>query len=244
MKTKQINDERIQKNLEKSTASAYPALLILTTIVLIMKIALKLHPLLYLFETIALITSLSYYAISTAWKNVLFVKIRDEAIIDIRNKTKGKSYMLLSFIVFGQVFVPILSYFYHWIPEAQIPFALFSWLIYLFICGLPLSIAGSKMRKKEPLVVWNSETSKARVLKNFKRVFIIVTVYNIVMQTVLYLFTSQSLSGTVVAFVLLEFMVIFMCFEVRRNLLRDEKRANKMVEFAEKTVEEVDDYEK
>jgi hypothetical protein len=246
MKTNKVNDERLQKNLEKNAASVYPTLLILTIIVLIVKIALKLHPLLYLFEIIALIASISYYTATTAWKNVLFVKIADEAVTNIRNIAKSNSYMLHSVIVLvGQmVFVLIIFYcFYHWIPEEQMPFAILGWLIYLFICGLPLSIVGSKMRKKEPLVLWNSEESKTRMLKSFKRACILYIILNGVFQGAFYLFSSVSRSYSIFMFVSLDCIFILMFVIIRRNLLLDEKKANKMVELAEKTIEEADGHE-
>ncbi|MDR0372458.1 MAG: hypothetical protein LBI79_02685 [Nitrososphaerota archaeon] len=244
MTVPKINDERIQKNLDKNAASVYPVLLILTTIVLIMKITLNLHPFLYLFEIIALVASLSYYTLSTAWGNVLFVKGTDEAIINIRNTAKGKSYMLHALIVFGGqiLFVGIVNYFYPWVPEAQMSFAFFGMLIYIFICGLPLSIVGYKMRKKEPLVMWNSEESKTRVLKNFKHTLITQTISTGVIGATLYLFTSTSLITTIVTYGIIQFICIFMYLEIKRNLLRDEKRAKEAGQ-AEKTADKVDGYE-
>jgi hypothetical protein len=245
VKTPKIKDERLQKKLDKNAASVYPALLVLTTIVLIVKISLKLYPLLYLFEVVALIASLSYYAISTAWKNVLFMKGSDEAIIDIRNKAKSNSYILLAGIVFfGQViFVGIVNYFYRWIPEEQGFFAFFGAIIYIFICLLPLSMAGYKMRKKEPLVLWNSEASKRRTLKNFKVALILQTISNVVIQTVVYLFTSSTLVDAIVICGILQFMWVGLYFEIRRNLLNDEKKANKMIELSEKAAEEAKGHE-
>jgi hypothetical protein len=246
MKTNKINDERIQKNLEKNAASMYPILLILTTIVLIVKIVLKLHPLLYLFEIIAIISSISYYAISIVWKNVLFVKINDEAIINIRNIAKGNSYIFHSFIVFiGQmIFCLLINYFYPGIPEEQMGFAYLSVLIYIFICGLPLSVAGYKMRKKEPLVIWNSEESKTRVLKNFKRALIVQTIFTGIIHIAIYLFTPTTIIGTIALYGLMQFLWLFLYFEIRRNLLRDEKKANELLESIEKTVVDEVGYEK
>ena len=106
MKAKKITDERVQKSLEQDRAPMYSVLLILTTLSLIVKIALKLHPALYIIEIIALILSPSYYIISTAQKNILFVKETDEAITNIKKLSKIQ-----------QLFATLLG-FYSWVANS------------------------------------------------------------------------------------------------------------------------------
>jgi hypothetical protein len=66
--------------------------------------------------------------------------------------------------------------------------------LYIFICGLPLGIAGDKMKKKGDLLVWNSEKSKTKVLKALKWTLLCQTMSNVVLQVVMYFFSSASLS--------------------------------------------------
>ena len=239
MKTNKFNDERLQKNLEQAAASLYPVLLILTTALLIIKIALKLHPITYLFEIIALTASLSYYGISTAHKNVLFVKGTDEAISSIRRTTKFHCYWIHSIIC---MFIPLIfwgigHYFYPLFFEEQGGLVLFNVVIYIFICGLPLGIAGDKMKKKGDLLVWNSEKSKTKVLKTLKWTLLGQTMVNVVLQVVMYFFSSASLFDAIIHFVIMQFLWIFMYFQIRRNLLINEKNAIKAVELVEKSAD-------
>ena len=166
---------------------------------------LKLHPVVYLFEIIALTLSLSYYGILTARKNVLFVKGTNEAIINIRRTAKFRCYWLHSLIC---MFMPLIfwgigHYFYPLFFEEQCSFVLFNVVIYIFICGLPLGIAGDKMKKKGDLLVWNSEKSKTKVLKALKWTLLGQTMANVVLQGVMYFFSSASLFDTIILFVII-----------------------------------------
>jgi hypothetical protein len=236
--------ERLQKNLEQAAASLYPVLLILTVAVLVVKIVLKLHPVVYLFEIIALTSSLSYYGILTARKNVLFVKGTDEAIINIRRTAKFRCYWLHSLIC---MFMPLIfwgigHYFYPLFFEEQGVLVLFNVVIYIFICGLPLGLAGDKMKKKGDLLVWNSEKSKTKVLKTLKWTLIGQTICNVVLNVVLYFLSgSTSLFNAIVLFVIMQFLWTFMYFQIRRNLLINEKNAIKEVELVEKSVDVEDE---
>jgi len=237
MKANKLNDERLQKNLEQTAASMYPVLLILTTAVLVVKIALKLHPIAYLFEIIALTSSLSYYVISTAWKKALFVNGTDEAIINIRRTTKFHCYWLHSFIA---MFMPLIvytigHYFYPAFFEEQVALV-FNATIYIFISGMPIGITGNKMAKKGDLLVWNSEKSKTRILKTFKWILIGQTILNVAVHVGMYLFNPASLLNVILLFVIMQSLWIFMYFQIRRNLLAYEKNANKAIELLENSV--------
>jgi hypothetical protein len=240
MKVNKFNDERLQKNLEQAAASMYPVILILTAAVLVVKIVLNLHHVVYLFEIMSIILSLSYYVISTAWKNVLYVNRTDEAVINIRRTTKFRCYWIHTFI---SLFMPLIfwgvgHYFYPLFFEAQGVLVLLNVVIYIFVCGLPLGFAGDKMKKKGDLLVWNSEKSKTRVLKTLKWALLCQTICNVVLNVVMYFLSdSASLFDVLVLFVIMQFLWIFMYFQIRRNLLINEKNAIKEVERVEKSVD-------
>jgi hypothetical protein len=242
MKTNKFKDERIQKNMEQIATPMYPVFMILTTAVLAIKIVLKLHPLLYLFEIIALISSPTYYTISTARKGVLFTKRTDEAIINIRRTTTYHCYELHLFITIVQLlFNSIAYYFYQWVIDAQAIFVVITPFIYILIWTIPFSIAGNKMKKQGDLhsMLWSSEKSKTYALKGLKKFVVLNFIFQSVFAIVFGLLTNSSFN-LLFHLVWMNFLWIFIYFIIRRNLLDSEKKA-KELEFAERTIATEDD---
>jgi hypothetical protein len=246
MKVKKIKDERVQKSLEQDLAPMYPVLLILTIISLIVKIALKLHPALYIVEIIALILSPSHYIISTARKNILFVKRNDEAITSIKNSAKTNSYMLHFYIfIIGQLILCVSYFFYPSYPKATGPAGLLpalSMIVYLFIGGIPLSIASEKSHKKGLLVAWNSEKSKTTILKRLKLWFTAQAICGGVLTAVLclltlYVYIPPKLFDFAFMPVFVVFAMSFMYFPLKKNMIESEKYADKELEHVAKSDE-------
>jgi len=249
MKANKIKDERVQKSLEQDLAPMYVVLLILTIISLIVKIALKLHPALYIVEIISLILSPSYYIISTAQKNILFVKRNDEAITSIKNSAKTNSYMLHFYIfIIGQLILCVVYFFYPLYLEVTGPAGLLpalGMIVYLFIGGIPLSIASQKSHKKGLLVAWNSEKSKTAILKRLKVWFTVQAICGGILIAVFCLLTfydyiSPKLFNFAFMPVFVVFAMSFMYFPLKKNMIESEKYADKELEHTEKSVEDKD----
>jgi hypothetical protein len=241
MKVKKFNDERIQKKMEQIAASMYPVLLILITVVLAIKIAFNLYPLLYLFEIIALTSLTTHYIISTARKNVLFVKETDEAIINIRRSIKYRCCELHFYISIVQLFFYAIAiyYFPHWFSsDKQTFFVIIIPFIYLFIWVMPFSIAGNKMKKQGDLhsMWWSSEKSKTLALKRLKKWAIL----NFILQSIIAVafgLLSKSWFYPIYHLVVVNTLWIAIYFIIKRNLLASEKKA-KELELTEKSVNE------
>jgi hypothetical protein len=252
MKANKIKDERIQKSLAQDLAPMYSVLLILTTISLIIKIALKLHPALYIVEIIALIVSPSHYIISTAQKNILFVKEKDEAITSIKSSAKCNSYALHFWIfMIGQGILCASQFVYPLYPETTelsglIPAV--SMIVYIFIGIIPHSIASKKSHKKGLLVAWNSEKSKITVLKKLKLWAIVQAICSGIIIVIFYLLTIFGYTppkpvdlAFTTAIVL--FIMSFMYFPLKKNMIESEKYADKEIEQIEKSAEDKEEEE-
>jgi hypothetical protein len=247
MKTNKIKDRRIQKGIAQNLAPMYSVLLVLTTLSLTVKIALKLHPLLYITEIIALATSLSYYTITTAQKKTLFVKTNDEAITSIKNSAKYTSYMLhLAIFLLGEGVLGGSYFVYPLFPEEQMGIVVLNMFAYIFMGIIPLSFANKKSHKKGLLVAWNSEKSKTTELKRLKLWCTIQATCSGVIFILLYLYGYPfdyaspptklfNLAGTMA---ILFFIFSFMYFPIKKNLLESEKYANREAELTENSSEE------
>ncbi|MCL2257785.1 MAG: hypothetical protein FWC14_06320 [Candidatus Bathyarchaeota archaeon] len=247
MELNKINDERIQKGLAQNIAPMYFILLILTTLSLIIKMTLKLHPVFYMIEIIALIVSPTYYIITNAQKNILFVKETDEAITNIKNATKNNSYNLHFWIfLIGGIILGVSQFFYPIFLEGtalQTFLSASSMLSYLFLGGIPLSVASKKSHKAGLLVAWNSEKSKTTILKKLKQYYTAQAVCSGVIIIVFCLLAifGYSLSRPfelvfIMAIVL--FGASFMYFSIKRGMLESEKYANEELDCAEKSVDD------
>lgn len=246
MKANKIKDERIQKGMAQNLAPMYSILLILTALSLIVKIALKLPPLLYTVEIISLITSLSYYTITTSQKNVLFTKANDEAITSIKNSAKNNSYLLhLAIFLLGEGIIAISYFAYPLFPKEQLGAVALSVLAYIFMGIIPLSIANKKSHKKGLFVAWNSKKSKTTELKRLKLYF---TIQAICSGTLIIVFCLLAIFNPLLPFTklfnlaqtiaIVLFILSFMYFPTKKSLLESEKIANHEVELAEASVEE------
>jgi len=244
-----IKDERIQRGIAQNTAPMYKVLLILTTLSLIIKIALKLHPILYTVEIIALITSLFYYVITTTHKKVLLTKETDEAITNIKNLAKNNSYQLHFWIfIFGQMILCILILIYPFYilnPKESGPSIIIpglSLIVYIFIGVIPLSYASKKSHKQGLLVAWNSEKSKTTTLKKLKLYFTIQAICSGTLVVVLCLlailgYFPPKPFNLVFPSSVAVFILSFMYFNIKKGMLESEKIANKEAELAEKLTE-------
>ena len=252
MKTNKIKDERVQKNLAQDLAPMYSALLILTIISLISKITLKLHPAFYTIEIIALIVSPSYYIILTAQKNILFVKEKDEAITNIKNSAKNNSYNL-HFLIFliGGIILGVSQFFYPLFLEGT-PLSSFlsasSMLTYMFIGGIPLSIASKKSHRKGLFMAWNSEKTKVTALKRLKLYYTVQAICSgvlIIVFCLLAIFDYIPYRPFELVFIvtIVLFGMSFMYFPIKKGMFESEKYANKEVEHAEKIVEDKEEEE-
>jgi len=240
MELNKIKDERIQKGLAQDIAPMYYLLLILTTISLIVKIALKLHPAFYIIEIIALILSPSYYIIKIAQKNILFIKEKDEAITDIKNFAKNNSYNLHFWIfIIGGIILGVSQFVYPLFLEGttlQSFLSASSMLMYVVIGTIPLSSANKKSHKKGLLVAWNSEKSKTTTLKRLK---LWATIQAICCGVILFVFfllaifgysPSNRLFELATTMVTVFFGLSFMYFPIKKSMLESEKYANKEIE--------------
>ncbi|MCL2135258.1 MAG: hypothetical protein FWH37_06865 [Candidatus Bathyarchaeota archaeon] len=245
MKTKQINDERTKKGIAQNLAPMYPVLLILTITLLLAKIVLRIHPLMYLFEIIALILSLSYYVITIAKKNMLFVKENDEAIINIKNSAKHNSYMLHMYtLILGMGIISASAYIYPTFEDLLI--VVLSAYIPLFIGVIPYSFANKKSHKQGFMVAWNSEKSKTTTLKRLKLWCTIQAICSgvIIILTCLYVtifnYTppSPSLFSLIETMSIVFFVYSFMYFPIKKGMLKSEEIANKEAQLAEISIED------
>jgi len=249
MKTNKIKDERAQKSLAQDLAPMYSILLILTAISLIVKIALKLHPALYIIEIIALIASPSYYIISTTQKNILFVKEKDEAIINIKNSAKSNSYSLhlwvfmLGWLILGVLYIVYPGY----LQERGISLLLIvlSMFTYSFIGGIPRSIANKKSSKKGLFVAWNSEKSKITTLKRLKLWFTVQAICGGVLFAVLCLLAiifdyvpPEPFNSVFTSAVAIVFGTSIMYFPIKKGMIESEKHADEELEQVGKSVED------
>ncbi|MDR2719343.1 MAG: hypothetical protein LBC03_00870 [Nitrososphaerota archaeon] len=243
MELNKVKDERAQKGLAQNIAPMYSVLLILTTISLIIKIALKLHPAFYITEIIALIVSPSYYSISTAQKKILFVKEKDEAITSIKNSAKNNSYNLHFWIfLIGGIILGASQIVYPIFLEGstlQVCLSASSILIYMLICIFPLSIARQKAYKKGLLVTWNSEKTKTATLKRLKLYFTIQaicsgTIIVTFLSLVIFDYTPPILLGVAFGVAINVFIMSFVFYpKVKKSMIDSEKYADKEVELAE-----------
>ncbi|MCL2475824.1 DUF6773 family protein [Candidatus Bathycorpusculum sp.] len=254
IKPKKIEDERIQKILAENIAPMYSILLILTTISLIVKMALKLHPALYILEIIALILSPSYYILSTAQKNILGVKEKDEAITNIKNSAKSNSYSLHFWVLILGWLVLCVLYLVYPLYFQELGISVFlivlSMIAYSFMGGIPLSIANKKSSKKGLFVAWNSKKSKITTLKRLKLWFTVQAICGGVLFVVICLLAIifdyippepfNSVFTSVVAIVL---GTSVMYFPIKKNMVESEKYADKELEHAEKSAENQEEAE-
>ena len=253
MKLNRIKDERIQKGLSQNIAPMYSVLLILTTIILIVKITLKLHPALYIIEIIALIVSPSYYIISTAQKNILFVKEKDEAITNIKNAVKYNSYNLhFGIFIIGGILLSASQFVYPIFLEGTTLtsfIASSSILLYPLIGVSPRAIASQKSHKQGLLVAWNSEKSKTTTLKRLKLYFIIQAICSGVIAAtflLLFIFYYTPTMPLIIAYATASsaFMMSFMLYSpVKKSMIDSEKYANKEIECVEKLAEDNEEEE-
>ena len=252
MELNKVKDERIQKGLAQNIAPMYSVLLILTTISLIVKIALKLHPTFYIIEIIALIASPTYYIISTTQKNILFVKEKDEAITNIKNATKNNSYNLhLWIFIIGGLILGISQLVYYPLflegTALQSLLSASSTFEYMVIGVIPLSFASKKSHKKGLLVAWNSEKSKATTLKRLKLWAMVQAICGGVVLVVFFLLaifgyipSDSRFLGFATTMVTVLFGMSFMYFPIKKGMLESEKYANKEVERVERSVEDTE----
>jgi len=248
MKINKIKDERVQNGIAQNLAPMYLVLLFLTLTSLAVKIAARLHPLMYLFEIIALVLSLSYYLTSTAHKSVLFVKGNDEAIINIKNSAKRNSYELHMWTLLLGMGILCASYFIYPIHPENPFIVVISAYIYILICVIPYSFANKKSHKKGFLIAWNSEKSKTTTLKRLKlwctiqatcsgAVIILYCICSIIFDYAPPSYSFFSLVGTVV---IVLFIYSFLYFPIKKGMLDSEKIANEEIELAEISEGEVE----
>lgn len=250
MELNKVKDERIQKGLAQNIAPMYSVLLILTTISLIAKIALKLHPAFYTVEIIALIASPTYYIISTAQKNILFVKEKDEAITNIKNYAKNNSYNLHFWIfLIGGIILGVSQFVYFPLflegTALQQFISASSMLGYMFVGVIPLSVANKKSHKKGLLVAWNSEKSKITTLKGLKLWATVQAICGGVVLVVFFLLaifgytpSGSRFLGFATSMAVVLFGMSFLYFPIKKSMLESEKYADKEVECVKKSVED------
>jgi len=243
MTPNKIKDERIQKRHNQICAPLFPIMLIVTSISLITKIILNIHPLLYTLEIIAIIASITYYTTSTAYNKVLLVKGKDEAITSIKNSAKTHSYQIYTCIIlFGFIILSIAATIHYPFSSKQLPYI----IPYIGMFIIPTMFVSSKTNKEGLGVTWRNEKEKTGVLKGLRLAGIVNLMFSIIFEVVTFLlvgigWVSSDLLPTLFASMIFPFILGVSCI-VRGNkvLLTMEKNADKEVELAENSVEDVD----
>lgn len=160
-KEKQVVDERIQKESNKLTAKLYYVVVVLTIISMVVKIACKFPVYVYGLEIIALVTSLAYFFVNEIGKGILFLKNKDEELLNLHNSILTKAYMIVFWIlIVGELFYFILIREHvEWVLSAL------SYVAIWFVPALIQTIASIK----NGWFIWGSKKKEVKGKKDFKK---------------------------------------------------------------------------
>jgi len=154
----EASDERILKETNQIASKLYLTILALTLFVALLKLAFFTQELMaYVLELIAVLASLGYLLVRTLYAKIPLIKYSDEAILEIQNSYRARSFNICAFTyIFG---------------EAVLMFGLnqdyIAVSLYIPIWFIPSAIYTFQVIQKG-LFVWGSNKAKKVGLKNFK----------------------------------------------------------------------------
>ena len=165
-KEKKVIDERIEKESNKFAAKMYYLITALTVISLIVKLVCKLPLYVYGLEIIALVASLVYIIVNELRNGILFVKNKDEELLNIHNGILAKAEMIIFYIiVVGEFFYLFLAVEY-----------LF-WVIADFVIWMIPAVIQTVVSIKNGWFIWGSKQKEIKGKKDFRKRVVIGSLF-------------------------------------------------------------------
>ena len=157
-KEKKVVDERIEKESNRLAAKLYYLITALTVISLIVKIVYKLPLYVYGLEIVALIAGVIYFLASEIRTGILFVRNRDEELLNIHYAILAKAEMIMfEFIITGELL-------YLFIAKEHVEWVL-SYIAIWLVPALIQTIAAIK----NGWLVWGSRKKEEKGKEDFKK---------------------------------------------------------------------------
>lgn len=157
-KEKKVVDERIEKESNKFVAKMYYLITALTVISLTVKLACKLPLYVYTLEIIALVASVVYFLVSEVRNGILFVKNKDEELLNIHYGILAKAEMIIFYIII------IGEFFYLFIAGKY-----FFWVLSDFVIWMIPALIQTVVSIKNGWFIWGSKQKEEKGKKDFKK---------------------------------------------------------------------------
>ena len=165
-KEKKVVDERIEKESNKFAAKMYYLITALTVISLTVKLACKLPLYVYTLEIIALVASVVYFLVSEVRNGILFVKNKDEELLNIHYGILAKAEMIIFYIII------IGEFFYLFIAGKY-----FFWVLSDFVIWMIPALIQTIVIIKNGWLIWGSKQKEVKGKKDFKKRVVIGSLF-------------------------------------------------------------------
>jgi len=165
-KEKKVVDERIEKESNKFAAKMYYLITALTVISLLVKLACKLPVYVYGLEIIALVASLVYFFVNEVRNGILFVKNKDEELLNIHYGILAKAELIIFYIII------IGEFFYLFIAGKY-----FFWVLSDFVIWIIPALIQTVVSIKNGWFIWGSKQKEVKGKKDFKKRVVIGSLF-------------------------------------------------------------------
>jgi len=224
-------DERVQKDYARITAPMYYLISALLAVSLVVKLILRQTPGMYIVEVLALILPFIYFVMASQVKGILFIKYKDEAVVDFRRTIRARCFSFSFFIcVFGATII-------FFIYNEQLTWL--NTLPYFLIWMVPSIIITVRATKKGLILAWNSKQTQSIFFKNYKfRIFFASLFMGIFMVVIIPLNDHRPVTfnfpDTIFQFLFSAgFWGFFVFFLMKKLYMKNEKNADNEAAIAE-----------